>query len=172
MYEQRRELGSDERRWPHRILGGRRVVKTEASSDGIQLRVRYAPPEDLLDGDESAFEGEEEVLDADIVIAATGYRRNAHVEMLQDLWPLLPRKTEDTTSPVGMRNDRWEVQTKSPSASTRILEVARDYQVKFAPDSVAPGSGVWLQGCCEATHGVRLPFPGQLVWQAELTRSS
>lgn len=63
----------------------------------------------------------------DAVIVATGYTRNVH-EML-----LKPAK--------GFMKGG-------------CCTVGRDYKVKFREGTVAADSGVWLQGCCESTHGV------------------
>ncbi len=45
----------------------------------------------------------------------------------------------------------WNVETEE---GERKMAVGRDYKVKFAPGAVADDAGVWLQGCCEGTHGV------------------
>ncbi|EON97221.1 putative l-ornithine 5-monooxygenase (l-ornithine n -oxygenase) protein [Phaeoacremonium minimum UCRPA7] len=162
MYDQRREIGSDETKWPHRILGGRRVVGVEETSNGLRLRVRHAPAGEVaLEADglvdvetqESAkavevVKDDDELLDVDLIIAATGYRRNAHVEMLKDAWHLLPQNKEDNPE----RSDQWAV--RDVTKTCRVMEVSRDYRVQFRPGVVAPGSGVWLQGCCEGTHGL------------------
>ncbi len=63
----------------------------------------------------------------DLVFAATGYTRNAHAQLLEPVKPLL----EYTFS-----------------------SVERDYRLKLKQDLVAPECGIWLQGCCEASHGV------------------
>ncbi|KAK3937944.1 L-ornithine N(5)-monooxygenase [Diplogelasinospora grovesii] len=158
MYEQRRVLGPDERKWPHRIVGGRSVVNVE--EDGDQLRIKLTScvlGEQVLDGPLP-----EEVLDADLVICATGYRRTAHVDMLKEAWPLLPARVDGPAGhgpTLAESRDRWVVEADDKDRSvenstTRVLEVGRDYGVRFSPGTVAPGSGVWLQGCCEATHGL------------------
>ncbi|KAH8896632.1 hypothetical protein GQ53DRAFT_743262 [Thozetella sp. PMI_491] len=157
MYDQRREIGPDEKQWPHRILGGRRVVDVEEAGDKLRVRVCLSPPgEELQDGPLL----EEEVIEADIVIAATGYKRSAHIDMLKETWPLLPAMQESEQIHAGGK-DRWFVETEaaanmeaSPEKTRRVLEVGRNYGVRFAPGTVAPGSGVWLQGCCEGTHGL------------------
>lgn len=163
MYDQRRELGTDQTKWPHRIMGGKEVIETKENEDGtfrLSIRPVADPHADLPASPEDGRQAiDEEILEVDLVIAATGYQRRSHVEMLQDTWGLLPEKTAKETLLAG-HPDRWEVETKSADASgemsqsTRILEVERDYHVRFAPGKVAPGSGVWLQGCCEATHGL------------------
>ncbi|OAA59686.1 hypothetical protein SPI_05884 [Niveomyces insectorum RCEF 264] len=226
MYHQRRVLGADERAWPHRILGGRRIVSVEpdpvAGGDGLRLVV--APDEEEEDGGAPATPSQSppaaavEELDVDLIIAATGYRRDTHVALLQGLWPLLPQKASSSSSAAaaaaaadaasthsgdvdnsheddGDGLGTWEVvqsaeaavvsspcasqqqqpaSTASPlsthpggddsilrpapstaaATTTKILAVARDYHVEFAPGRVAPGSGIWLQGCCEGTHGL------------------
>ena len=63
----------------------------------------------------------------DFIIVATGYVRNAHERMLEPTRNLLQ------------------------SAS---FDVERNYRVKYREDKVAHNSGIWLQGCCEGTHGV------------------
>ena len=157
MYDQRRLIGRDEKQWPHRLMGGRRILDVDEVSDGLQVRVCKAPPGDD-DFDVSGYEGGEETLDVDLIISATGYRRNAHLEMLRDTWHLLP-ESQDETEAAG---DKWHVRVddgegKDSSPSKRVLEVGRDYGVRFSQGAVAPGSGVWLQGCCEGTHGVSHP---------------
>lgn len=155
MYEQKRTLGVDQKQWPHRIMGGRKIVSVDERKDGLlQLKVVTAPP-----GCEEVDEelgGEIENLDVDLIVCATGYKRNAHLDMLKDAWHLLPEAPEKET---GM-GDKWHVDLanlgKSSASSKRVLEVGRDYGVRFEKDTVAPGSGVWLQGCCEGTHGVSL----------------
>ncbi|KAK3315688.1 L-lysine 6-monooxygenase (NADPH-requiring)-domain-containing protein [Apodospora peruviana] len=152
MYHQRRTLGVDEKKWPHRILAGRRVVSASDNGDQVQLKVA------LFHGGEETADGpllQEEILDADLVICATGYQRRAHVDMLKDAWSLLP---ETVDQPIPGAKDRWFVEAanaaKPLKSSARVLEVGRDYGVRFSPGAVAAGSGVWLQGCCEATHGL------------------
>ncbi|SPO04727.1 related to L-ornithine N5-hydroxylase [Cephalotrichum gorgonifer] len=141
MYSQRRDIGPDETRWPHRIRGGYGLVDAtpNPSSDGVQLKI--APIEQR-----EAGEGEE-TLDFDLVISATGYRRDAHLELLRDTYGLLPA----VSAKKGAGMDGWEV---SAEGQTRRLEARRNYGVKFAEGAVEAGSGVWLQGCNERTHGL------------------
>lgn len=149
MYHQKRTLGPDETKWPHRILAGRDIVSVKDNGDGLRLRVAPFAASGAPDGPLEADE-----LDVDLVICATGYKRTAHVDMLKDTWHLLP---EVAGSEAGLpRKDRWLVDApgESQETSTRVMEVGRDYGVRFSPGAVAPGSGIWLQGCCEATHGL------------------
>lgn len=143
MYEQRRELGPDETHWPHRIRGCSSVTSAQPNGDGLSLKI--AP---IYDG------AEEESLDVDLVVSATGYRRDAHLEMLRDTWGLLPASGKDT-------GDGWEVST--PDEVKRRLEAGRDYGVRFGQGKVQVGSGVWLQGCCEGTHGVSSPISSTVI---------
>ncbi|KAK4236563.1 L-lysine 6-monooxygenase (NADPH-requiring)-domain-containing protein [Achaetomium macrosporum] len=150
MYHQKRTLGPDERKWPHRILAGRHILGVEEKGDGLRLKVAALPDPDLPDGPHL----EEESLDVDLIICATGYKRTAHVDMLRDTWHLLP-EVDATGESGNQRGDRWLVETgKNDTTSTRVMEVGRDYGIKFSKGAVAPGSGIWLQGCCEATHGL------------------
>ncbi|KAJ9144089.1 L-ornithine N(5)-monooxygenase [Pleurostoma richardsiae] len=157
MYDQRRELGSDEHKWPHRILSARRVVGVEDGADGLRLHVRQADTAESVVGPDGIHEADvdntemlpgDELLDVDLIVAATGYRRNAHVDMLKAAWNLLPQTPQSPKDQPRGYNDGWQVD------GDRMLEVARDYRVKFAPGTVSAGSGVWLQGCCEGTHGL------------------
>lgn len=153
MYDQRRELSADERRWPHRILGGRQVTSIESRGDGLAVKAQLV----YDDGVAGTFDGfvDEEMLQADLVIAATGYKRSAHVEMLRGAWDLLP-ESRSTGPGFAHGISGWNVETDQ---GERSLAVGRDYKVKFSPGAVADESGIWLQGCCEGTHGVRLPRP-------------
>ncbi|KAB5518879.1 L-lysine 6-monooxygenase (NADPH-requiring)-domain-containing protein [Coniochaeta sp. 2T2.1] len=152
MYDQRREIGPDEKQWPHRILGGKRILSCNEGSNSLQIKICSAPPGDD-DFETTGYEGEEELLEVDLIVAATGYQRRSHLEMLRDAWHLLP-ESKDEAAPLG---DKWHVKVDDGSKdipTTRVLEVGRDYGVRFAEGAVAPGSGVWLQGCCEGTHGL------------------
>lgn len=165
MYDQKREIGHDETKWPHRIMGGRKIVSVEEKGDKISLKVRQVLPGDLTLEADGLVEDEaeimdssaEEVLDVDLVVAATGYRRTAHIDILKDAWKLLP-KVQDGVAESKPRSDQWSVET---DGGRRVMEVGRDYKVKFNPGTVASESGIWLQGCCEGTHGVCsvLPYP-------------
>ncbi|CAK7568636.1 MAG: hypothetical protein SEPTF4163_006633 [Sporothrix epigloea] len=151
MYHQRRTLGTDEKRWPQRILASSRVVRVD-SGEKDSLRLFVEP--DQAYGNAGEASSKMEILDVDLVVAATGYQRNAHLTMLKGLWPLLPEKATKADANVGIGT--WEVKdtTAANDSPAKILSVARDYHINFAPDRIAPGSGVWLQGCCEGTHGV------------------
>ena len=168
MYHQKRTLGPEQKKWPHRILAGRELISAEDKGDGLRLKVALLPLPGMADGPLV----EEEDLDVDLVICATGYRRTAHLDMLKDTWQLLPEI--DAASGVGgdLRKDRWLVETAGSKAATRVMEVGRDYGVRFSTGAVAQSSGVWLQGCCEATHGVSgLPPPSPHIAYAMLTTS-
>lgn len=162
MYDQKREIGHDETQWPHRILSGRQIVSVDEAKDKLHLKLRQVFPSEVslqADGIEESDEqllgsADEETLDVDLIVAATGYRRTAHVDMLKDAWNLLPEDHSTSTEPRAVI-DQWSVQTES--GERRVMEVGRDYKVKFSNGAVAPGSGIWLQGCCEGTHGVSPP---------------
>ena len=63
----------------------------------------------------------------DLAILGTGYERTGHETLLEPTRHLL-------------QEDRYAVE--------------RDYRVMFRKDTVADGCGIWLQGCCEDSHGV------------------
>lgn len=152
MYHQKRTLGPDERSWPHRILSGRDIVGVQdVPGGGLRLRVApLLPPGGGQDGPLL----EQEDVDVDLVICATGYKRTAHLDMLKDAWHLLP-KTAAAGAEESQKDGQWLLDDADGKEScTRVMEVSRDYAVKFSAGTLASGSGVWLQGCCEATHGV------------------
>ena len=63
----------------------------------------------------------------DLVIVATGYTRNFHEALLEPTRQLL---------------------------ETGNFDVGRDYRVKYQKHAVSQDCGIWLQGCCEDSHGV------------------
>ncbi|MCJ1475041.1 hypothetical protein MMC13_003701 [Lambiella insularis] len=63
----------------------------------------------------------------DLAILATGYDRNGHETLLEPTRFLL-------------QENRFAVE--------------RDYRLMFRKDAVADGCGIWLQGCCEDSHGL------------------
>ncbi|KAM5342802.1 hypothetical protein ACJ41O_013768 [Fusarium nematophilum] len=147
MYDQKREISDDETQWPHRILSGREITSVEPKGDALEIRVQHVqdgPLAGLINASDA------EVLEADLIVAATGYQRTAHVDMLKGAWSMLP-KTDEQRNEFNKGVNGWNVETKE---GARKLAVGRDYQVQFAPGTVAENSGVWLQGCCEGTHGL------------------
>ena len=136
LYTQRIRYGNSpaaEEQWPHRILPYRYVVDVEGSpvvKDGIRLHVRDQSPLYLSDAPHT--EEKREILDVDVVFVATGYYRDLHETLLQDARNLMPDGD--------LKDTKWQVQ--------------RDYRVHFADKKVSEDAGVWLQGCCESSHGV------------------
>jgi L-ornithine N5-oxygenase len=86
-----------------------------------------------------------EILDVDAVFVATGYYRDLHETLLKDARHLMPGGD--------LADAKWTVQ--------------RDYKINFENKSVGRDAGVWLQGCCETTHGVS-PIVIE-VWRMLLT---
>lgn len=147
MYDQKREIGADERTWPHRILGGREITSVEPRGDKVHVRTQMIRDGAVVDAPAGL---DVETIDADLIIAATGYQRNAHVDMLKGTWDMLPKARAGSVEYLkGVTG--WNVATDE---GERKMAVGRDYRVKFNEGSVAPDSGIWLQGCCEGTHGV------------------
>jgi L-ornithine N5-oxygenase len=73
-------------------------------------------------------EGEEKISDEfDLVIFGTGYTRDMHRKLLTPVEGLF---------------------------SGEKCTVDRRYRVVFKDEAVAREAGIWLQGCCEDTHGV------------------
>ena len=120
LYQQRVQE-PDERLWRHRILTSRKVADVQDSHNGgLKLTLRKTHPTD---------EEESEVLDVDVVVVATGYTRNAHEAMLQDLAYLNPNKSRE-----------WRV--------------GRNYKLELDKDLVHEDVGIWLQGSNESSHGI------------------
>jgi L-ornithine N5-oxygenase len=136
LYMQRIRYGNspaEEVHWPHRIMPHRRVVDVEDSpvcKDGIRLHVRDTSP--LFFSEEPGAQEQRETLDVDAVFVATGYFRDLHETLLKDARHLMPGGD--------LENAKWTVQ--------------RDYRVNFEKKCISEDAGVWLQGCCEKTHGV------------------
>jgi L-ornithine N5-oxygenase len=148
MYDQMRDLGRDETKWPHRIMATRQITSVEPHGESVEVKVQRI-------AHDNAFEdyvdiADEEAIEADLVIAATGYQRSAHVDMLKDTWNMLP-KAAPSTGEYKKGISGWNVATE---AGERKMAVGRDYRVKYMPGTISDDSGIWLQGLCEGTHGV------------------
>lgn len=136
LYMQRIRYGNSpeqEAQWPHRILPYRLVTSVEESpvlKDGIRLQVRDQSP--LYLSEVPGAEERTEIMDFDAVFVATGYFRDLHETLLKNARHLMPGGD--------LKDAKWQVQ--------------RDYRVNFENKKVSEDAGVWLQGCCETTHGV------------------
>jgi L-ornithine N5-oxygenase len=136
LYTQRIRYGNTpeaEEQWPHRVMAYRYVTDVQASpkiKDGLRLQVRDQSPLYLSDTPQAQVLTE--TLDVDAIFVATGYFRDLHETLLKDARHLMPNGD--------LTDARWEVQ--------------RDYKINFANKKVSDDAGVWLQGCCETTHGV------------------
>lgn len=128
LYKQRIK-DEDETMWEHRILPFRSVTRVEdlPGSDCVRLHIKN---DSHVYGESSCLE--KESLDVDLLVAATGYARDAHVTMLRPAEILRP----------------------DPDNQDQKWRVTRDYQVVFRSGSVSDDAGVWLQGCNESTHGL------------------
>lgn len=98
-----------------RVLRLCEVRETAASAASIALTLGHVAT------------GVQETVDYDLVVLATGYRRDLHADLLSALCPFTGADSDD------------------------VLPVARDYRLLTGPDCEA---GVFLQGCCEQTHGL------------------
>lgn len=117
----------DPSKWRCQILSQRSVVSAANTKSGAVSLQLGSYPSDLE-------VGTTEELEVDYVFVATGYRRDAHEEMLCDARELLAGEK-------GRNGGRFEVE--------------RNYRVCFDAERVDMGQcGVWLQGCNEVTHGV------------------
>lgn len=68
----------------------------------------------------------------DAVIVATGYVRDVYKTILQNTKHLLAQD----------------------ASGVEYWNVGRNYKLEYAPGRIDTDAGVWLQGCCEATHGL------------------
>lgn len=130
MYSYRIQF-EDEQQWPQQILNYREVVAAQnVEIDGepaIQLQIRNTS------GSQCAHKKtKRETLTVDMVIVASGYRRDAHERILNNVRDLMPGGDSHA--------GRWNVR--------------RDYGVEFEQGAVEPDAGIWLQGCNESTHGL------------------
>jgi L-ornithine N5-oxygenase len=126
---------AEEENWPHRIMPHRLVTQvSDTSSGGIRLQVRDQSP--LYLSEAPGQTERTETLDVDAVFVATGYQRDLHETLLKDARHLMPGGD--------LKDAKWTVQ--------------RDYRISFEDRRVSGDAGVWLQGCCERTHGVSSPI--------------
>lgn len=121
MYLQR-VRNPDQTQWQHRILPERRVARIEHHNPSQRMRIHVKSVKD-----ESA-DGKE-VLEVDAVMVATGYQRDAHEQMLEQVRSLRP-------------------------AGQNVWTPGRDYRVSLDNSKVSADAGIWLQGCNEKTHGL------------------
>lgn len=112
----------DKTRWQHQILPSREITRVadDNATGGLLLT--------LTDLDPLSNQATEEVR-VDAVILATGYRRDAHIDMLKDSQIINAH-----------RDGQWRA--------------GRDYGLELDRQRVEEGVGIWLQGCNEETHGL------------------
>ncbi|KAF7504019.1 hypothetical protein GJ744_002898 [Endocarpon pusillum] len=126
LYEQRVKQ-PDDAQWQRRILPSREIIhvtKDEGSKCGkLSLTIKNISPLGSPSG------SDQEMLEVDAVVLATGYVRNAHEKMLKSLEHLRPPA-----------DNNWRVR--------------RDYKVEMDRGKVSADAGIWLQGCNESTHGL------------------
>jgi L-ornithine N5-oxygenase len=131
LYMQRLRTKAED--WKLAIKTHRRVVA--AVPEGAKLRLEM---QQVLD---DGSEGEDrEELTVDAVFVATGYVRNAHERMLEELAGLVPK----------------EFRSEGKGGK---FPVGRDYKVLLDGKRVDDSAGIWLQGCNEGTHGVCAASP-------------
>ncbi|OOQ88860.1 ornithine-N5-oxygenase [Penicillium brasilianum] len=121
MYLQRIK-NPDESTWQHRILPERKVARIEHHNPAHRMRIHVKSVKD------EASDGKE-VLEVDALMVATGYLRDAHEQLLEQVCGLRP-------------------------AGQTAWAPGRDYRVALDAAKVSAGAGIWLQGCNEKTHGL------------------
>ena len=132
LYTQRLCASNESSKQKNEILSRREishVVDSPELSGGVRLFVR-----NLKDESSSTITGQKrnDILDVDVVLLASGYRRDAHQDLLRPLQDAIITEAGSGSGP----------------------KVERDYRVRFKDGLVADGTGIWLQGCNESTHGV------------------
>lgn len=112
----------DKSQWQHQILNTREIVDVveDFKTDRLNLIISR------LDG--SGWKNKE-TIGFDVVILATGYRRDAHLDMLQDCRHIN-----------GSTDGSWNP--------------GRDYSLKLDRSQIEDDVKIWLQGCNEASHGL------------------
>ena len=110
--------------------------------EGIRLQVQDRSPLYLSDVPNASERSE--TMDFDAIFVATGYQRDLHETLLKDARHLMPGGD--------LEGARWKVD--------------RNYQMLFGDGKISEDAGVWLQGCCESTHGVshHVPQRGPIVF--------
>ncbi|KAJ5668842.1 L-ornithine N(5)-monooxygenase [Penicillium macrosclerotiorum] len=121
MYMQRMQ-NPDQTQWQHRILPERKVARIEHHNPAQRMRIHVKSVKD------EASEGKE-VLEVDALMVATGYLRDAHEQLLEQVRGLRP-------------------------AGQAAWNTGRDYRVALDGSKVSAHAGIWLQGCNEKTHGL------------------
>lgn len=112
--------------WRCQILPNRTIVSASPSDSAISLKLSGADSEDL---------------EVDYAFAATGYVRDVHERILEGTRELLLSETGREGCSNGEKKGKFEV--------------GRDYRVLFNEEVVdSQRAGVWLQGCCEGSHGL------------------
>lgn len=120
----------DESEWQQRILPRREVIEVDRSPADGRLALHLQSVEKQDNSHNSYNNQGAEIMHVDALIVATGYTRNAHERLLAPVEHLRPASSNNT----------WKVN--------------RDYSLVLDRTKVSPGSGIWLQGCNESTHGI------------------
>lgn len=119
MYLQRIQ-NPDEKQWQHRILPERAIGRIEHHNPASRMRVHVKSIKES---------NSKEVLEVDALMVATGYQRDAHEQLLEQVRGLRP-------------------------AGQAVWTPGRDYRVELDGSKVSRHAGIWLQGCNEKTHGL------------------
>ncbi|KAK2796167.1 PAK- GC kinase Sid1 [Onygenales sp. PD_12] len=119
-------LDPNPRNWPLRLVTSREVVglnqlPSPAANPQVELQLKNVQTGDLENAGEKF----------DLVVLATGYKRNPFTSMLKPMEGIV----------------------ESPANGEQYL-VGRDYRLQFSQGKVKRDAGIWLQGCCENSHGL------------------
>lgn len=120
-------LYPDSRDWALTLIHNTEVTGVQESDSSSQKPIKLQLKNTITGENSTTSEA------FDMVVAATGYRRNPFLSILEELKPLL---------------------LSGPGNNGHLVQ--RNYRVLFQPGSVVRDAGVWLQGSCENSHGVSL----------------
>jgi L-ornithine N5-oxygenase len=127
-------LCQDPRNWTLSLLHNTEVTGIQESDASSQKAIKLQLKNTITGVNSTTSDA------FDMVIAATGYRRNPFLSILEELKPIL---------------------LSSPENNGHLVQ--RNYRVLFQPGSVVRDAGVWLQGSCENSHGVGLVLLTRLI---------
>lgn len=125
----------DQKNWAHRIHPQQEVQSVIQRPNGkVDLELKSSQGGSIPDTSTTTTTTTTDGFD--LVVFGTGYKRDVHRRLLKLTEGLFAG--DDCT-------------------------VDRTYRVQFKDGAVARDAGIWLQGCCEATHGVFSPLSLELM---------
>jgi lysine/ornithine N-monooxygenase len=153
---------------------GQDRVENAQRRRGIVLHLRKLKPGLANDAESISAAGDGENVDSDTamcsttpyafdaVVVATGYKRDMHSEMLENVLPYF-KPSINTNNNVHHMDGSFDDSNFSLNQTLQV-PIGRDYRLKpletrtntatGITDAVKFHPGIYLQGCCEDTHGL------------------